>query len=162
MVSHAWFEWSVYFSFFFVVSSVFSFSALTVVGRQENRKGIGPVKSWVLVVHFCWQWLFDLSPLLQLSQPLPSFLASIKPSNQVHLDKWRWNWERDRERERERVLSQGITSVHVSFRPPTRPSVCLEFIPRQFVISNSYSRNDLRRLFKKDALLHIVLKQLAY
>ena len=46
-----------------------------------DRKGIRPVKSWVLVY---WWWRFDWSLAriyLQLSPPPPSSLAPIKPAN---------------------------------------------------------------------------------
>ena len=57
-----------------------------------DRKGIRPGKSWVLV---CWWWWFDYGASHdiqhQLSPPLPSSLAAIKPSNPGWREKWPLN-----------------------------------------------------------------------
>jgi len=75
-----------------------------------DRKGIWPVKNWMLV---CWWWWFDWS-FARLIAPVVTTTSIIICFNkhrltQVHMENGRWNGES----ERVHVLKSAMTSVYI-------------------------------------------------
>jgi len=76
-----------------------------------DRKGIRPVKSWVLLV--CWWWQFDWS-FARLIPPLLSSTASIKPGNPGSPGKMAVKTVRDWDRDAEHIEGRrGERNVRV-------------------------------------------------